>query len=166
MTRKRTHEEYDSIIFERELSCFPIEPYQTNHVPILHKCVGCGHEWKIKPAHVLAEHGCRLCYDNKRRKFEDPKPDKTKVYYVRLAKDGKVFYKLGVSRNITHRFMSESDKLITVLKLWYFETRREAFDFEQNLLKQYKSLRNKEKFLNAGGDTELFPLDILNLDKG
>lgn len=175
MTRKRTHAEYDQIIFDRELCCVPLEQYQTNHVPILHECINCGYQWKIKPAHVLAGHGCKYCNRSPDAcpptiRFKEPNhyPEKTKLYYIRIAKAGVVYYKIGITKNLEERFKAETDKLITVIKLWYFDNREDAKAQESLILKDIdlKPFRNKRKFMKNGGDTELFPFDVLNLDKG
>ena len=62
--RKKTHEEYESQLFEREIDYFPLENYQGNHTPILYQGL-CGHSWKITPGHVLAGVGCPTCAGNK-----------------------------------------------------------------------------------------------------
>jgi hypothetical protein len=172
MTKKRTHEEYENLILQKELTCYPLESYVTNHVKILHRCVNCENEWYIKPAHVLAGHGCRKCSDNTKRVYHteiiDTNPEKTKVYYVsiRRKKDNVTYYKIGITKRLETRFSAETDKEVTFIKIWNFNSRREALKFEQLILREFKPFRNKRKFLKAGGNTELFPFDILNLNKG
>lgn len=66
MRRKLTNEEYinqlkDKGIWDRYR---PLEKYQGNNTPILHQCVKCSHEWKIRPNHLKKGHGCPKCSGN------------------------------------------------------------------------------------------------------
>jgi hypothetical protein len=66
MGAKRTHEEYEALLFEREIDYWPIERYILSGTPILHECTN-GHQWPINPNNVLRGYGCPYCYGNKRK---------------------------------------------------------------------------------------------------
>lgn len=58
--RKKTHEEYLQELFEKEINFEPLEPYAGTHSKILHRCIE-GHEWSVKPTHILSGSGCPRC---------------------------------------------------------------------------------------------------------
>ena len=64
--RKKTHSEYESELFEREIDFFPLEEYSGKDTPILHECLK-GHIWKARPGHILKGHGCPDCAGNRRK---------------------------------------------------------------------------------------------------
>ena len=168
MTKRRTHEEYEQILFDLQSDAFPLEQYVNTHTPILHICGVCKNVTKRAPKHVLNNHRCSYCAGNHKLNYELDVEGPAKVYYLKITGSCLTYYKLGVtSTSLRTRFMGDyQDKSFKVLKIWDFDTRREAFDAEQELLKQYKHLRNKDvKFLKSGGNTELFATDILNLDR-
>ncbi len=65
--RKKTHEEYEQELFEKEINYIPLEPYQTRSIPILHACIN-DHEWKVTPANILGGQGCPKCHFSSRTK--------------------------------------------------------------------------------------------------
>lgn len=170
MTKKRTHSEYEDILLNIESPTIPLETYITARIPILHICIECDYEWKIKPDHVLSGHGCPRCANNKSTLNSYGDDNQTKLYYIKITStDGTIAYKLGVTKNrIRDRFAGDKTaNKIEVIRLWYFKTREEALKEEANLLKFFKNSRYKAKpLLKSGGNTELFTYDILNLDKG
>ncbi len=58
--KKKTHAEYEQQLFEREIDCFPLEPYLGTMTPILHTCSK-DHEWKASPDNILAGRRCPHC---------------------------------------------------------------------------------------------------------
>lgn len=67
MPRKKTHEEYEQELFEREIDLFPLEKYINCRTPILHECIN-KHQRKVLPASVLLGSGCKICADISMRK--------------------------------------------------------------------------------------------------
>lgn len=60
MTKKLTHSEYEHKLNDCEIDFWPIEQYVNSNTPILHECVK-GHQWKVRPARILAGGGCPQC---------------------------------------------------------------------------------------------------------
>lgn len=60
MARKKTNEQYVQELVDKNIGHIPLEVYVNNATPILHKCIK-GHEWKVKPNHVLSKSGCPKC---------------------------------------------------------------------------------------------------------
>ena len=169
MTKKRTHIEYEQLLMQKESSSIPLEDYKGARIPILHICIACDYEWKIKPDHVLSGHGCPRCANNRSTLGDYGDDTQTKLYYIKITKDNVIAYKLGITKlRIRDRFQGEkSDKRIDIIRLWYFNTREEALKEEQRLLRFFNKSRYKSKpLLKRGGNSELFTYDILNLDKG
>lgn len=52
---------YRQEIKKRGLQVEPLENYSRSGIPILHRCLRCGYEWKIKPGHIIRGHGCPKC---------------------------------------------------------------------------------------------------------
>lgn len=71
MTKKKTHEEYESELCHKEIDYYPSEKYIDSKTPILHECILCNHSWKVKPAAVLTGSGCPNCDRIKRTKTTD-----------------------------------------------------------------------------------------------
>lgn len=156
-----THEDYENKLFEKELDSYPIERYINTRTPIAHECLQ-GHIWKVAPHDVLAGNGCPECATYS---FKPNRP--TILYYIKISKGGLVYYKLGVTgQTINKRFQYDSDKNIKVLMEKSFDTGTEALIAEKELLSQYASNRVYiPGFLKSNGNTELFEIDILGLDR-
>ena len=104
-------------------------------------------------------HGCPKC---SRYGFQKDKPA---VLYYLSVKNGTAF-KIGITnRTVAERYTNEELLDITLLKEWYFDVGQEAYDMEQSIIKQYKEFKYKGKKLLKSGNTELFFLDVLDLNK-
>lgn len=66
--KQKTHIQYISEILEKQLNVEPLETYNGASKKILHRCTICKNEWYIKPAHILAGHGCKKCADKENAK--------------------------------------------------------------------------------------------------
>lgn len=64
---RKTHEQYEQQLFEKEIDCFPLEKYITSQTPILHECL-VGHQWSAKPNNILNGTRCPLCVNNNIKK--------------------------------------------------------------------------------------------------
>ena len=61
-----SHEEYLNRLKKITNDIIPVEQYIMHDVPILHKCLKCGHEWKISPNKLITERqGCPVCNSTK-----------------------------------------------------------------------------------------------------
>lgn len=60
---KKTHEQYEQQLFEREIDYWPLERYVNSKTKILHECLN-GHQWEVSPGSILAGYGCPHCYGN------------------------------------------------------------------------------------------------------
>ena len=60
-TRKRTHEEYCSLLIENNITVIPLEHYNNSYTKILHKCKKCNYSWKAKPSNILSGCLCPVC---------------------------------------------------------------------------------------------------------
>jgi len=86
------------------------------------------------------------------------------LYYVKV--NGGEAYKVGItSKSLKSRFTSEELSRIEVLQVIEFDTGKEAFEAEQTILKEYKEFKYVGEDLLVSGNTELFSIDVLNLDK-
>jgi hypothetical protein len=79
MARRKTHEEYENELFEKEIDYWPLEQYKGALIPIKHKCLH-DHVWNVKPNDILRGRGCPECDRNIRRKT-------TEEYKTQLSKD-------------------------------------------------------------------------------
>lgn len=68
--KRRTHEEYEIQLCDKEIDYWPLEQYQNNQTKILHECLE-GHKWKVQPSSILRGHGCPYCVGNARKTTEE-----------------------------------------------------------------------------------------------
>ena len=156
-----TTEDYDNELLNKELDVLRLEPYAGSQTPILHECY-LGHEWKARPAHIIQGKGCPTC-----AAFQFNKSLPAILYYIKIAKDNLSYYKIGVSnKDLAVRFALDSDKCITPLLVESFTKGQDAYDKEQTILKEFATYRvTVPGFLKSKGNTELFEIDILEVDK-
>lgn len=158
-SKLKTHEQYEQELLEMEAPCFPVEKYSNARTSIIHECVE-GHQWPATPNKILAGRGCPICADNT---FNPNKPGL--LYYIKIEHENLCYYKVGITNNdVMERFKRDREKSITVLKTELFADGFKAREAERKLLNQYDRV-SIEGFLKSGGNTELFEVDILGLDK-
>lgn len=58
--KTKTHEQYESELFEKEIDYYPVERYIKAKIPVLHECLF-GHQWKAAPDKILSGRGCPYC---------------------------------------------------------------------------------------------------------
>jgi hypothetical protein len=161
--KKKTPTEYAEELRSRNI--IPLEDYAGAHIKILHKCLVCNNTWITKPSHIvsLQKSGCPSCA----KKFDANKP--TKVYYVKISTSEDTYYKIGVTQkdNILNRFNRDKAKVsIKILHTWAFSTGYLALEYEKSILQIYERFRlDSSVSLLHTGNTELFSIDVLNLDK-
>ena len=87
------------------------------------------------------------------------------VYYLRVSSDDKVLYKIGVTNStVQERFQGRDITKITILEVWDYQLGLDAYNHEQQILKQYKDYKYIGEPLLSSGNTELFTSDVLGLD--
>lgn len=116
-----------------------------------------GHDFKMAPHSIFAGRGCPTCANNG---FKLNKP--ATLYYIKI--ENKIFtaYKIGITNNdINVRFPPRELKKIIVLKTWHYEKGKDAYDKEQQILKEFSQFKYTGDDLLRSGNTELFNKDIL-----
>ncbi|TCK99354.1 uncharacterized protein DUF4102 [Shimia isoporae] len=105
----------------------------------------------------------------KMQQLANPDPlNPWRVYYARiLSKEhGGPFYKVGVSKRDIKNRLTERENTVTEVACAYFPDKESAKLVEQQILKEFEDLRGLTPriFPTSGGNTEVFPFDILGLD--
>lgn len=57
----KTHDVYLKELKDKNIQIVPLEQYAGATVNILHKCLKCSYEWKVRPANILFGKGCPMC---------------------------------------------------------------------------------------------------------
>lgn len=103
--------------------------------------------------------GCPACAESG---FKDHIPGI--VYYLRVENKGAVAYKIGITnRDVKSRFGTDM-QYITIIKTWDFLLGKDARDKEREILANFKKYRWCGEDLLESGNTELFSIDVLELD--
>ena len=103
--------------------------------------------------------GCPICGELVFRKRYHNKP--TTLYYIKINS----LYKIGITTmDIKHRYYSDKEVDIKVIKEWNYDDGLSAWTREQSILEKYKEYKYVgEKVINVG-NSELFTKDVLSLD--
>lgn len=103
--------------------------------------------------------GCAMCASNG---FNSMQP--ALLYYLRVTRGGVVAYKIGITnRTVEERFGTDM-QYIKILKVWEYEVGADAYSAEQNILKLNAEYRYTGEPLLRSGNTELFSIDVGELD--
>lgn len=102
MPRKRTNEEFESLLKEKNPTIIPLEKYVKKDEKILCRCSVCAHEWKVTPGSIIRGSGCPNC-SAKRLSRE------------RLRSDEE-FKKIVYSKNKNIKILNEYTGLNSLLK--------------------------------------------------
>lgn len=119
----------------------------------------CGNEWRPLAYTILRGSGCPKCIQPG---FQRDKP--AIAYYLRITTISGSLYKIGVTnRTVAKRFGGAMTK-ITILKVWNFAKGADAYEFEQQVLREnaFEQYRGPDVLIR--GNDELFVSDILGLD--
>lgn len=161
-TLRYTNETFDKKLIELKIYQHSrISDINGIHNKIKLKCHTCDNEWETLAQNILKGSGCPNCAI-----FGFNKSKPAHLYYVRLEKDDKTYYKIGVTnKDPAKRFNNCPGLKVKILLLEYFDRGANALFKEQKILETYKEFNVKDKdFLPQGGYTELFVKDVLNLD--
>ena len=156
--RKKTDDEYWSELETKGIDYRPLDLYVCSKTPILHKCYDCNTSWRVKPAHILAGHGCPKCL---RLGPSNTRP--CILYYILIDS---TYYKIGITGNsVFKRFSKDRDKRIDVIFEKRFDTGLAAKIEEERIKETYKKHKvYKPRYLESKGNTELFNYNIMELD--
>lgn len=69
--RIKTNEQYIKELKDNKTNLISLETYINDKTKILHRCLCCGHEWKITPNEALKRHGCPRCNKHFKKTNED-----------------------------------------------------------------------------------------------
>lgn len=136
--------------------------YINNHVKVVITCPEHG-DFQQTPNNHLSGSGCYLCPTRASSGFD---PGKAAVlYYLKITTEkGQKLYKIGITnRTVKERFNLTDLKKIEVVKQKLYQNGAHALEWEQKLLKLYKSYQYKGPNMLESGNTELFTEDILKL---
>lgn len=167
---KRSLDSYTKQLLEAGIIYLPIEDYINTDTPIKHICPNCNRDWKARPSHILAGHGCPKCMRPGGYNFSyfEANPDIAKspgacylVVLIDKETNKKIAYKIGITKGSSNKdvlkrvnhFKAYEARILKV----HFATLSEVFSLEQQLHAKwgkYKLLPDK-KF---GGWQECFEL--------
>lgn len=106
--------------------------------------------------------GCPSCAEYG---FDKNKP--AILYYLKITtEDNNILYKIGITnRTVNERFILEDLKKIEIIKQEEFENGEDAWNKEKSILEEFKEFKYKGADVLDSGNTELFTLDVLALEK-
>lgn len=106
----------------------------------------------------LSGYGCKHCASHGKGRVDFTKP--CTLYYLHLKDFG--YYKVGITAlPITNRYRTKFDlEQFDIVFTKTFTTGKEAYTIEQELLKQYSSLKYTGDKILKSGNTEIFTEDI------
>ena len=111
------------------------------------------------PTNHLSGNGCSACGNYG---FDPTLP--AILYYIKVESEEAVAYKIGITnRSVAERFYAEIDK-ITILYTESYKVGIDAYTQEKRILNQYAEHKYKGRPLLASGNTEMFSVDVLELD--
>lgn len=133
--------------------------FAINHVDIICSIHGVFHQ--TPNSHINMKSGCTYCA-RERTNYDKYKDKKTTLYYIKIDD----VYKVGLTKtSLKNRFKKELEEGINVevIKTIDFEDGWEAFQLEQQILKETNHLRIKKKESPIeGGWTEVRKEDIID----
>lgn len=111
----------------------------------------------------LSGYGCKHCASNGKGRVD--MTASCTFYYLHLPDVN--LYKIGITtRTIEERYRTAFDRdQFTVVLTKAFDTGREAYEYEQSLISAYTQYKYQGENILKTGNTELFTIDILSLEK-
>ncbi len=111
-------------------------------------------------SHLQGNMGCSLCSNNSRG-FN---ANKSAILYYLSINNGQA-YKIGITHlTVEERYASKDLSKIKIINIINYKYGIDALHAEQEILKRYKEFKYTGKDLLKSGNTELFNIDILELD--
>lgn len=119
------------------------------------QCECCNHIWDANPASIIYRNtGCPIC-----AKFGFD-PTKPAIYYYIKLKDYEL-YKGGITNNTVKKRFPGDYKLMEELFIIPFELGKDAHEFEQHILKEFREYKYTGQNILKSGNTEIFTRNIL-----
>lgn len=129
----------------------------TNRITVTCKKHG---DFEQYPLDHLKGGGCPSCSVSG---FDKKKP--AILYYVKIENESGVFYKIGITNlSIKARFNKHKDNM-TILSAEPFKNGLDAYNKEKVILERYKKHKYIGENVIRDGNTELFVIDVLELDR-
>ena len=138
-----------------------LEDYVNRHTKIKFKHNLCGNIYTATPGDFLQGHRCPNCVTSG---FNQSKP--AVLYYLEVQVDNVIAYKIGITNlSVEKRYsLAELSCIKTLFEISY-EIGQDAYNKEQEILKEFSEFKyNGPKLLNRG-NTELFIKDITKHEK-
>jgi rubrerythrin len=134
--------------------------YKNNKTKVEITCNVCGYNFQITPSDHLKGCGCPYCGYAQRC---NNRP--AHLYYISI--NSGAFYKIGVTADTLKERFKNYDLDYKVLLYEKYNNPQDARFKEQQILEKFDEFkyRGEEKILKYQGNTELFTIDVLNLDK-
>ncbi len=118
-------------------------------------CLSCDYTFEQQGTMHLLGQGCPNC---NKRGFSYNKP--AILYYLSI--NNEEAFKIGITNySVNSRFLVKDLKIIKVLKTWAFCVGRDAFNVEQQIIRDFSNLKYTKSPLLSTGNSELFKEDIL-----
>lgn len=149
-----------AIIVHGNKNCYDLVEYTGNKNCVTIICCGCQQIYdQIANAHLNGQ-GCPKCC----KTGFNPAKSAT-MYYIRVTCNNTILYKIGITnRSIQERFSNTELSLIQIVHQWDYIKGIDAYNKEQEILKEFKEYKYIGEPILSSGNTELFTHDILNLD--
>lgn len=160
-THKKTTEEFirESKKVHKERYDYSNVIYKNNSSKVKIICKSCKNEFCQIPTDHINGSGCPSCCGG----FNPHLP--AILYYIKVEKENRNFYKVGITnRTVSKRFSGEMCH-ITVIKTKIYKKGIDAYNDEKEILERFKEYKYSGIPVIKSGNTELFTIDILNLDK-
>lgn len=136
---------------------YDMTEYTTYHALIHVTCLLHGN-FQIRASNHMNGRGCPKCAEYG---FNTGKP--AILYYLKI--NGGQAYKIGITnRTIEERFNNNALQQIEILATRYYEVGQDAYDAEQQVLKDYVEFKYNGPDILKDGNTELFIKDVLSMD--
>lgn len=156
-----SQEEFEQRVHEASCGALTVVgKYVKNNQPIEIKCNTCNRLFLATAVNlVVGKMGCAACASYG---FD---PTKSAImYYLKIL--GGQAYKIGITNGtIKTRFSRRERDIMEVLKVWHFPLGLDARDKEQEVLQLHKQHKYTGPALLTNGNTELFSIDVLGLDR-
>ena len=136
--------------------------YKNNRTNVTIICPEHGSFQQTPETHA-AGHGCPQCAESG---FNTNTP--AILYYLRVdGSDNEYLYKIGITNlSVSQRFIKSELDIISVIRTWYFPKGSMALDIEKEILTEFKDFQYRGVGILRSGNTELFTMDVLDLDNG
>jgi len=151
----------EAILVHKDLYTYNKTRYINSGTEVTITCPKHG-DFKQEARVHLEGSGCQDCAESG---FRPNKPGV--LYYLKvITEDNTVLYKIGITNNtVQKRFKSKDLEKIEVLYTKQYEIGKNAYNREQEILKKYKEFQYEGPKVLSSGNTELFTVDIREINQ-